>query len=102
MKEIKELTDNIKDELHDAKKYAKLALKYKESRPRLSVLYDALSRQEMEHMTALHKEVTIEIEEYRREHGAPPAPMQARYDILHELFVEKAEKVKRLQAMFRE
>ena len=102
MKNIKELTDNIKDELHDAKKYAKLALAYKDSRTRLAVLYDTLSRQEMDHMTALHKEVMMEIEEYRRDHGDPPPAMQARYDILHEMFIEKSEKVKRLQAMFRE
>ena len=101
MEIIKKLSGMIGDELDDAERYAKCAIKYKDERPSLSRLFFSLSQDEMEHMNKLHGAVVEMINEYRDEHGEPPAAMQAVYDYLHEQHIEEAKEVKSYQDMYK-
>lgn len=102
MKEIKMLVENIGDELDDARKYAKLALKYKSEDPDMANMLYKLAGEEMGHMSALHQCAENHIESYKRANGEPPEAMAAVYDYLHEKQIEKAQEVKNLLAMYRE
>ena len=99
---IKTLHGKIDEEIHDACDYAKLALEHKDAHRALADVFYTLSLDEVRHSMMLHNEVVKLIEEYRKEHGDPPEGMQAVYDYLHQQSIEKSEKVKRYQAMYKE
>lgn len=92
----------MEEELGDAEKYAKLALKYAEEYKDLADVFHDLSLEEMKHMQALHDETVDIIADYRKKQGEPPAPMMAVYEYLHEKNIEKAGEVKSLQQMYKD
>lgn len=97
MKLIKELTERIEEEIDGAEEYVKEAIKLKHEHPSLAkTLYD-ISNQEMSHIDMLHAEVVKLIEEHRRTHGEPPAPMMAVYQYLHERHIDKVNNIRMLQ-----
>lgn len=102
MKIIKCIDGFITEEIEDAKKYARLAVKHKEDNPSLAKTYYDLSVDELRHMALLHDEVVAIIEAYRREHGEPPEAMMAIYEYLHEQHITNAGEARTLQAMYRE
>ena len=101
MKLIENLTEMVEEELEDAEKYAKCALKYKDTDSALAKTFYDLSTDEMRHMNLLHDEVARIITQYRKDNGEPPASMLAVYDYLHGKQIEHAKEVKDYQAMYR-
>ena len=91
----------IEDEINDAGKYARCALKNKDGKPKLADLFYKLSNDEMTHMSLLHDAVTEIIADYRKEQGEPPAPMMAVYNYLHQKQIDHAAEVRALQAMYK-
>lgn len=101
MELVEKLSGMIDDELHDAEKYARCALKHKDSDPALGKTFYDLSNEEMRHASMLHSEAARIIEQYRRDNGEPPEAMLAVYNYLHDKQTDKALEVKRCQAMYR-
>ena len=101
MKLIEKLSEMIEEEIEDAEKYAKYALKYKDTDSALAKTFYDLSTDEMRHMNLLHDEVARIISQYRKENGEPPAAMLAVYDYLHGKQIEESKEVKDYQAMYR-
>ena len=101
MKLIKELEELIEDEVHDVKKYAKMAVELKADHQQLAQVLYTISTQEEGHQQMLHGEVVRIIEQYRREHGEPPAAMMAVYDYVHKKHIERMADAKRYQEMYR-
>lgn len=97
MKIIRELEEMIEDEIHDIKKYAKMAAEVKDEHPTLAQALYTISTQEDTHQAMLHNEVVKIIEEHRRMHGEPPATMMAVYDYLHKKHIEKLAEARRYQ-----
>ena len=100
MKIIAKLSHQIDEEIEDAGRYAKCALKYKGKRKSLADTYYQLSTEEIRHANALHSEVTTIIQEYRQRHGDPPEIMQQLYDYMHDQSIAKMNEVQTLQQMY--
>ena len=101
MKIIETVVDLIDGELHDAKRYIKLAEKESEHTS-LSECFAALAAEEMEHAKRLHVEVEKLISEARAKNGEPPAEMLAVYNYVHKKQIEKAAKIRSMIDDYRE
>lgn len=101
MKIIKELEELIEDEIHDVKKYAKMAAELKDEYPGLAQTLFSISTQEETHQAALHAEVVKIIENHLKTKGEPPAAMMAVYEYIHNRHVEKMAEARRYQELFK-
>lgn len=99
MEVIKNLVEQIDEELQDAEKYIKCAYKMKEDYPDLALTYVRLSKEEMNHVNLLHDQVVRVIDAYKQKNEVP-AGMKALYDYLHERQIEWAEKIELKQKNF--
>lgn len=103
MRLIEQLSDHIREEIEDAESYIRDATSIKEKYPETAEVYRALAEEELKHMNMLHGAVVKEIEAWKRETGQEPPPvMQARYDILHKIAMEDANKVKLMIQLYKE
>ena len=100
MEIIKQISEKIDSELHDAEKYIKCAYKVDEEYPQLADTYYRLSLAEMEHVTMLHDNVVRIIDELRRTTEVPEA-MQVLYDYVHDRQIKWAAKIKAKQEQFK-
>lgn len=101
MKIIKTLEELIEEEIHDIKKYAKLAVEYKDEHPALAQVFYNLSTQEDGHQASLHGEVVKIIEEHKRNHGEPPPEMKAVYDYVHRKHIDSLAEARTFQEMYK-
>ena len=101
MQVIANLSDMIEEELNDAEKYIKCAMKHKDDNPGLAQTFAKISGEEMNHVALLHEQVVSLISEYRKANGTPPERMQGIYDYLHKKHIEKANEIKVMQAIFK-
>lgn len=101
MKLIKKLEELVEDEIHDVKKYAKMAAEVKAEYPSLAQVLYTISTQEDSHQAAIHTEVVKIIEDYRKKHGEPPAPMMAVYEYLHKKHIENLAEARRYQDVYK-
>lgn len=101
MKILEKLSERINEEISDAKFYAKWAAEIKESYPNLAHVLYTISGQEDAHQSALHAEVVKIIEQYRREHGEPPAAMMAVYEYEHKKMIDKMADARRYQEIYK-
>lgn len=102
MKLIKELEELIEDEIHDVKKYAKMAAELKEKHPSLAQTLYSISTQEDAHQAAIHSEVVKIIDEFKRNGNEPPASMMAVYEFLHKRHIENLAEARRYQDIYKE
>lgn len=101
MKLIRDLEEMIEDEIHDIKKYAKMAAHVKDENPGLAQTLYNISVQEDSHQAALHNEVVKIIEEHRRTHGEPPAAMMAVYDYMHKRHIDDLADARKYQDVYK-
>ena len=103
MKIIEKLSNMIDEEIHDAEKYIRCALNYKDNKDMRDVaeMFYKLATEEMNHMSMLHTQVVNIIDEYRKTNGDPPEAMQMLYDILHRKHIDDAATVKAMISMYK-
>lgn len=65
MIDIESLSEYIEDEIKDAGKYARCALKHKDETPGLAELFYRLSGEEADHARMLYDEAMKEVKELR-------------------------------------
>lgn len=103
MKIIKNLVEDINEELEGAEHYAKLATQYKIDDRALADVYAKLAGVELDHVNALHEQVVRIIKDWKATSGKEvPEPMQAVYNWEHEKMVDTSAKIKTMLSMYRE
>lgn len=101
MKLVKELEELIEDEIHDVKKYAKMAAALKAEHPSLAQTLYTISTQEDTHQAAIHGEVVKIIEQYKKTNGDPPATMMAVYEYVHKKHIDALAEARRYQDVYK-
>ena len=99
MQIIKTLAHQIKEELHDAEKYAKLAIEHKADHPALAGAYYRLSNEELEHMNILHTQAVQMIDKAKNEKVVPPVMFEL-WAWKHEEMIEEEKGVRLLLDMY--
>lgn len=101
MKIIKDIVDELKDELGGAEGYAERAMKYKGVDDGLSAMYAEMAKEEMGHVDKLHGRAQEIIRKYRAEKGEPPLMMQAVWDQEHKEMMKWAAEIRAMIDMTR-
>ena len=99
MTRIKNLADEIKDELHSAKEYAEEYLSFKaKNETAWANRYKEMAQEELKHAGYIHDRVVVEIEELRKIY-TPPQEMLDKWDADHKKYIEKAAWIRQMLAM---
>lgn len=99
MTRIKDLADQIKDELHSAKNYAEEYLTFKaKDEGTWATRYKEMAQEELKHAGYIHDRVVVEIEELRKIYTLPQ-DMLDKWDADHKKYIEKAAWIRQMLAM---
>lgn len=99
MTRIKDLADQIKDELHSAKNYAEDYLTYKaKDEGTWATRYKEMAQEELKHAGYIHDRAVVEIENLRKVY-TPPQDMLDKWDEDHKKYIEKAAWIRQMLAM---
>lgn len=99
MTRIKDLADEMKDELCSAKEYAEEYLTFKAKDDNTwANRYKEMANDELKHANYLHERVVADIEELRKVY-TPPQEMLDKWDADHKKYIEKAAWIKQMLAM---
>lgn len=101
MKIIKNLVEDIREELEGAEHYAKLATQYKDEDRELADVYAKLANVELEHVDALHGQAVRMIKAQKASGVETPASMQAVWDWEHGKMVDTTARIKTMLSMYR-
>lgn len=101
MKIISQISDTIDELLSAAESHINCAHAKKEEFPAVAAAYYTISLNEMAGVTALHDQVVKLIEDYRKTNGDPPERMMGRYEYIHEKLIDRSNKIKILQGLFK-
>lgn len=100
MKAIKEITDDMLEEIHDAKHRIKRAMEFKTLHPDIAQRESEIAAQELIHAEKDHKSVVELIEAYKKTKGDPPEYMLEFWKEKHEHYMEKYACVKYMIELF--
>lgn len=95
------LMDLVCDEIRDAKRYAKLALEYRDTDKDLADLYYRLSGEELDHANRLHVQVVRLLDTQQRIGTNGVDVNKAIYEHLRKRNVENISEVGVLQALYK-
>lgn len=98
---ISDISDTIEELLDKAEEHIECAHRKKDEYPAVATVYYKLSMDEMANVSAFHEQVAKLISDYRAEHGEPSERMMGRYEYIHEKHIDKANKIKVLQGLFK-
>lgn len=99
MTRIKELADEMKEELCSAKEYAEEYLTYKAKEDSgWANRYKEMATDELKHADYIHERVVGEIDELKKVY-TPPEEMLAKWDSDHKKYIEKAAWIRQMLAM---
>lgn len=100
MKAIKEITDDMLEEIHDAKHRIKRAMEFKPLYPEIARRESEIAAQELTHAEKDHASAVELIEVYKKTKGDPPEYMLEFWRERHEHYMEKFAHVRYMIDMF--
>ena len=100
MKTIKELAKQIREELHDAEKYAKGALDHKMDCPIAADTYHRLAGEELDHANLLYDAASRVMDKMERE-TALPEFMHEVWEWEHEHMLDEAREIRQMLEMYK-
>ena len=99
MTRIKELADELKDELCSAKEYAEEYLNFKaKDNSAWANRYKEMATDELKHADYIHERIVGDIEELSKVY-TPPEEMMIKWDADHKKYIKKAAWVRKMLEM---
>lgn len=101
MRIIKELAEQITDEVEGVTEYAKSAITYKTERPALADVYYRLANTEYQHVNLLHEQVAKIVKETEATAKEVPPAMRQKWDEQHKAIIAKMAEAKTYLGMYK-